>query len=274
MTTTEFSNQFDVLYNNITSNQGPGIDEYEKSVFLTKAQDEILKAYFDPRSNKVMEGYDTSKRRQIDFSMVTRTIKYIEYIKDPSTSPPAEPADGSIKYLTFGKAIFDPRSNSKSVAMPSNILMVLNERLVVKRTEGAEDHEEYLTVLPIIYTEIDRVMSKPYKRPLKYQAWRIFNFAGDANKSDLVVGPSDEIKEYTFRYVRRPNPIILANLDGLTIDGKGDETKCELDPILHEEILQRAAELAKAAYMGDLNSTLTLGNLSQTQIGVVPQSKD
>ena len=35
MTITEFSNQFDVLYNNITSNQAPGLNEYEKSVFLT-----------------------------------------------------------------------------------------------------------------------------------------------------------------------------------------------------------------------------------------------
>lgn len=43
MTTQEFSNEFDVLYNNIMSNQAPGLDEYEKSVFLTKAQSEILK---------------------------------------------------------------------------------------------------------------------------------------------------------------------------------------------------------------------------------------
>ena len=37
MTTQEFSDQFDVLYNNIGSDQAPGINEYEKSVFLTKA---------------------------------------------------------------------------------------------------------------------------------------------------------------------------------------------------------------------------------------------
>ena len=43
MTTEEFSNEFDVLYNNISSNQSPGLNEYEKSVFLTKAQNEILK---------------------------------------------------------------------------------------------------------------------------------------------------------------------------------------------------------------------------------------
>jgi len=37
MTTGEFSNEFDLLYNNIMSNSAPGLNEYEKSVFLTKA---------------------------------------------------------------------------------------------------------------------------------------------------------------------------------------------------------------------------------------------
>ena len=55
MTTQEFSNEFDVLYNNIMSNQAPGLDEYEKSVFLTKAQSEVLKNYFNPKGNKYQE---------------------------------------------------------------------------------------------------------------------------------------------------------------------------------------------------------------------------
>ena len=46
MTAEEFSQEFDILYNNIASNQAPGLTEYEKSVFLTKAQDEIIKNYF------------------------------------------------------------------------------------------------------------------------------------------------------------------------------------------------------------------------------------
>lgn len=33
MTNLEFSNQFEVLYNNITSNQAPGLDNYEKVYF-------------------------------------------------------------------------------------------------------------------------------------------------------------------------------------------------------------------------------------------------
>ena len=73
MTNAEFSNQFDVLYNNIMSNQAPGLDEYEKSVFLTKAQNEIVLSYFNPRGNKYIEGFDGSEERQIDFSMLMRT---------------------------------------------------------------------------------------------------------------------------------------------------------------------------------------------------------
>ena len=37
MTTQEFSNEMDIQYNNVMSNAAPGLDEYEKSVFLTKA---------------------------------------------------------------------------------------------------------------------------------------------------------------------------------------------------------------------------------------------
>ena len=54
----EFSNEFDVLYNNIMSNAAPGLNEYEKSVFLTKAQEEIVKNHFNPEGNRYKEGLD------------------------------------------------------------------------------------------------------------------------------------------------------------------------------------------------------------------------
>ena len=38
----EWLQRFDLLYNNITSNQAPGLNPYEICVFLTKAQDEII----------------------------------------------------------------------------------------------------------------------------------------------------------------------------------------------------------------------------------------
>ena len=42
MTCEEFSLEFDLLYNNIMSNKAPGLSEYEKSLFLTQAQESIV----------------------------------------------------------------------------------------------------------------------------------------------------------------------------------------------------------------------------------------
>lgn len=47
----QVSLEFDILYNNITSNQAPGLNVYEKSLFLTKAQDELIKNYFIANHN-------------------------------------------------------------------------------------------------------------------------------------------------------------------------------------------------------------------------------
>lgn len=227
MTVEEMDNIFDVLYNNITSNQAPGLNAYEKSVFLTKAQDEILKNYFNPKSkgNNTQEGFDGSVKRQVDFSMLTTV----------------ETSDSS----KFGTSLFDGRTNTRSVNLPTKMMYAINE--MVEVTRGTEANKVLLQVVPIKFDEYSRLMCKPYKRPLKYQAWRLTN-NDTVNKADIIVGPSDTLSKYTIRYVRRPNPVIISDLDGLTIEGKSTTTECELDPILHEEILQRAVELAKVAW--------------------------
>lgn len=224
MSVEEMDNMFDVLYNNITSNQAPGLNAYEKSVFLTKGQDEILKNYFNPKSkgNTTQDGFDGNAKRQVDFSMLTSV---------------------ETKSSDFENPLFDTRENSKSVGLPSKLMFAINEVVEVTRN----DKPVILQVIPIKFDEYSRLMCKPYKRPLKYQAWRLTN-NNISNKADIVIGPSDTLTKYTIRYVRRPNPIIVSDLDGLSIEGKSTVTECELDPILHEEILQRAVELAKVAW--------------------------
>lgn len=287
MSVEEMDNMFDVLYNNITSNQAPGLNAYEKSVFLTKGQDETMKNYFNPKSkgNNTQEGFDGSAKRQVDFSMLTTvattsatsyTYSLVSgktdkdgkpvYSRTETTAPKstysytvAYDTDGNILkddsdnvlYIRnegtdvsgFGTPLFDMRENTKSVTLPSKLMYAINEMVEVTRN----DKKILLQVVPVKFDEYSRLMCKPYKRPLKYQAWRLTN-NDVVNKADIVVGPSDTLTKYTIRYVRRPNPIIVSNLDGLTIEGKSTATECELDPILHEEILQRAVELAKVAW--------------------------
>lgn len=281
MTVEEMDNMFEVLYNNITSNNAPGLNAYEKSVFLTKAQDEIVKNYFNAKSkgNATQDGFDGSQKRQIDFSVLTAVKVYTNTASVPkaavqtvSTIQDAEgnsidigdgssgSSSGSIVVPPpvtiedpFKEALFDPRSNSKSVELNDNIMMIINEMLQVSRVVGKDSDNKDITkkvllqVVPIKFDEYSRLMSKPYKRPVKSQAWRLIN-SNKAKKADLIVGPSDTITNYTLRYIRRPKPIIVSDLDGLSIEGIETTQECELDPILHEEILQRAVELAKAAW--------------------------
>jgi hypothetical protein len=150
--------------------------------------------------------------------------------------------------------------------------MFVNEYVIVNRSSN----KERLTVIPLTYTEYTRLMSKPYKRPLKFQSWRILDNSASDNsatapvkKAELVIGPNDELLQYVARYVKKPRAIRLITFDEVTLDGDNTEQSCELDPILHEEIVQRAVELAKAAYTGDLNSQIALGQSSQTNVGAV-----
>lgn len=251
----QFSNEFDVLYNSITSNQAPGLDEYEKSIFLNRAQDEIVKSYFNPKTNKVQEGFDGTERRQIDFSMITK----------------------SKIYENFDTPLFDSREQVKSVTIEDDILMLINEYLEVDRLlimrPPFKSEQVRLTVLPITYVEYSRLMSKPYKWPLKNQAWRLIGNRGERKNVELIAGPFDTITKYAIRYVKRPRAIRLADFGNMTIDGESTPQCCELDPILFPEIIQRACELASAVYKGDLQSQLVLGQTSQTNIGMVTQSR-
>ena len=242
MTSSEFSDQFDLLYNNITSNQAPGLTEYEKCVFLTKAEKEIVLNHFTSNSkgNNIGQGFDDSAKRQADFSCLMK----VDSCDVVDTDVPDMIDDRS--------AVF---------SYPSDVYIVVNE--TIKTTSGKR-----LQVIPLRYDEYTRLMSKAFKRPLKNQAWRLINSgslesSGLFRYAEIILGVGETVNSndgYKVRYIRTPKPIIIADLDGLTIDGykhtgqtdPSSVTKttdgCELDPILHEEILQRAVELAKVAW--------------------------
>lgn len=313
----EFSNGFDILYNNIMSNAAPGLNEYEKSFFLTKAQDEILRNYFNPKGNKYQEGFDDSQKRQIDFSnlmksqSITSTIGdngqinvatinsnevTIIGVKDSlnatidfNTLTPGTYALSNITtytakitisskdyILTFDQdisgltgsivitakqiAINKIDSRSQLYLFPTDIMFVVNEALITTSNK-------LLTVVPLKFSEYSRLMSKPFKRPLKNQAWRLINSMTSSKTVEIVTNIGDTVSIYNIRYVKRPKPIILANLaddyQDISINGISVMTPCELDPILHQEILERAVELAKAAYTGDLKGSVELGQRSE-----------
>lgn len=228
MTTQEFSNMFDTLLNSYNTEAMFGeaaskadivLDEYEKSVLLTQAQDFIVKSYFDRTLNYQGQGFDDSTRRQVDFSTLIKV----------STATEAG-----------GGTPFDSRG--KLYTMPEKVLLILNEKVTI-------NGKDYV-VVPINYKEYDRQMSKAFTQPLKKQCWRLFQNNSDTDfLAEIIPYKGSEITKYTVRYIERPTPIVLADIsaDGLDIDGVSTVTECTLNPILHMDILNKAVELAITA---------------------------
>lgn len=264
MTNQEFSDGFSTLLNSFNTQAQFGeesskreivLDEYEKSVLLTQAQDIIVKSYFDGALNSQGQGFDDSTRRQVDFSSLIK-------VADLDVCSDATKKEFDERGLMF-KLPLKKDSQGNPEDDTSDVLFILNEKVVcteITGTSPATSKKFNLVVVPISYKEYDREMSKPFAQPLKKQAWRLFqnNATGYDIDTELILKQSIRDKYtaspaavgdvgvvYRIRYVRRPRPIVLETMpEGLTIDGITAETSCELNPILHMDILNKAVELA------------------------------
>lgn len=270
MTIQEFSNTFDTLLNSYNTQSQFGeqaskreivLDEYEKSVLLTQAQDIIVKSYFDGTLNQQGQGFDDSTRRQMDFSSLIKIAELAPL--DPSEAQVQIFDDRGIVYPLPRKVVDDVE-----IEGTTDVLFILNEKLTQVCTKGQQRVEQWrkdFVIVPISYKEYDREMSKPYAQPLKKQAWRLFQnqATGFDINSELI--PRFNVKEetsegavpvsttfiYKIRYVKRPTPIVLEDLpNNLEIDGVTTESECELNPIIHMDILNKAVELAIATRGG------------------------
>lgn len=299
MTTKEMSDSLDSLLNSYAKQAAFGegtskldivLDEYEKSLYLTQAQDIVLKSYFQRNTNSEGIGFDDSEKRQIDFSSLI-TVKTL-------SQTTGTPFDERGILFSMPKRI----NNGTEIEGTTDVLFILNEKLVTSvggtvipmhwSKEGQEDvvgahtdevaatlphngEEPYANVaaaeadgwtwtdsttvyaktknyviVPINYKEYDREMSKPYAQPLKKQCWRLFQNAGQGFDyvTELIpvwdLETRETITGYKMRYVRRPNPIVLTDMpDSLSIEGFDEENSCELNPILHPEIVQKAVDI-------------------------------
>lgn len=248
MTVQEFSNQFDILYNAIATQSAPGIDSYEKSVYLTKAQLEIIKNYYDPASNRKQKGFEGSEKRRVDLK---------ELIKNYSNPTGIE---NNIKI----------HNDSKFFNIPQDTFLIINER--IKITSKDCENGKTAKVRPITYDEFNIQIDNPFKKPSNKIAWRLDISKLNNQKVVEIISPYNTLGsvEYIMRYLKYPKPIIIENLntafpgEGLTIDGLSTLQNCELDEEIHSEILDRAVQLALRDYKPqNLESKITLDSRNE-----------
>ena len=212
----ELSNLFDTLLqpfivkDNFDEQNTLAFDEYEKSIFLTKAQEQI-----------VLELYQELEQSEENRKYLSNLIKTGNYV------PIGEQDD------TLINNIF----KSYKVEIEDSVLFMIYEQCTLS-DESNCINGRIVSVVPTIHDDLDKVLKNPFKSPNNRKVIRL-DFD---NKIELISKYS--ISNYKVRYLKKPNPIILVKLEDLNIDKKQEVSNGETNPILHERIVQRAVQLA------------------------------
>lgn len=231
---TEWSTQFDLYWNNIASDKAPGLEEYEKSVFLTDAQDSIVVALYKGQLGKGFE--------------VTEELKdYLDtLVKQVTVTNPAP--------SSFPRMLSD-KYHSVVFETPGDLLFRTWEACTINPGCGNVTAE----VIPVTQDDFWRTIRNPFRRPNNRRVLRLSystnTSGGDSGYdrtqySELVYAGSNGPSSYTVRYLAYPDPIILGGCSetGLKIRGQWTPQTCKLPESIHSLILAEAVRLAKAAW--------------------------
>lgn len=230
MTVEEFSSEFDILYNNIMSNLAPGLTEYEKSVFLTKAQEAlVIEIYKGQYNGAPFENSEETRSylRNLVFNVKAPTIKV-----EQGDVPMFDPS----RYYYYTAHVFDKPDFGiwftlfESVQFAGNCPCAKDKTVVVK---------------PITYDEYWAILRDPFKSPNINRVIRLDKDEGET----LLISPY-EIASYFITYLRKPDAIILEDIpeEDPSINGSRQKGTCTLVEALHRPILNRAVQMAKEAW--------------------------
>lgn len=218
MTLEEFSNEFDVLINSYSTPEAFGhqlsplvFDEYEKSVYLTNAQEELVRQLYTGAT-----GFESTEqiRRYLSNLIKSDTIDTQVYEEGVSDNSYVAQLDDELMYITYESAVFD--GEEKCIGG--------------KRVQ----------VIPVSQDEYHRIKDNPFRRSNSRKVLRLD--LGD-NRVELI--SEYPLLKYYVRYLRRPYPIILTDLkEGLSINNETESKQCELSPDIHSLIVQTAVTSA------------------------------
>lgn len=232
-TAQEWEQEFDILYNSINSNIAPALDSYEKSVFLTMAQEQIVKAlYTGGTTNGGFESSEATRRSLNNLIVETNIGRCGE-------------EQNRILKSQLGNYIY---------VLPDDVLYIIAE---IAKVDGKE-----ILVVPTTHDEYYKIKQNPFRGPSATRILKLdsglqsaiqLDTAGKGQHIELIGATEDTI--YVCRYLKKPYPIILEDLTGTDDYINGKQTPhtniCELNESLHREILTTAISLAQSVYLSN-----------------------
>ena len=224
MTIEEFSNEFDVLLNSYAANNPFGIgqgltqlDEYEKSILLTEAQESIVRDLYNGKLTG--DGFESTEEQRRNLDSLVNTLE-----------------------LT-SKDISKPKmsDNSEFFQLPSDVWFITYESVLLSDESLGCKNNTRADVIPIRQDEYNIIKNNPFRGPSDKRVIRI-----DTGSSVIELISKYTIQSYFIKYLSKPKPIILQDItdENLSINGETKRMGCELNTVLHRTILERAVALA------------------------------
>ena len=211
MTSQDFSLEFDLLYNNVSSNQAPGLTEYEKSVFLTQAQEALVLDLYKGVSG---DSFETTEE-------VTRYLSSLVKKKDANLPKSATTTIGGFYEYSLDSSEIE------------NLMFITYQSATI---EGNRD----VIVVPTKQDSLFKDLNNPFRGPNKN---RVLTISED-NK--IVLYSKYPITKYYIKYLEKPTPIVLEDSE---LDIESTNTfEVDLPESLHRQILLRAVQMAKAVW--------------------------
>lgn len=238
MTAEDFSNTFDILFNNLMSDRAPEVNDYEKSVLLTLAQEALVSEVYASSFEA-----DERRRRALDALIESADIA-------PSEAEPPAPLRHECE-----AACFD---------LPRGLWYIARETAVVSSPGSCHDGRR-IPVRPERLDDLSYDLGNPFRGPSEGRALRV-DIGGDRSTRRVALLSRLPLSAYGLTWLRRPRPILLADFSAADYDSihiRGVSTfkdaldgydpsdlmsePCELAGFVHAEIVNRAAALARAA---------------------------
>ncbi len=227
MTRKDFSNGFDTLVNsyrrfrsfdNKEATDSIEFDEYEKSFFLTKAQEEI-----------VVELYTGKNGWNDSFESSEEMRRYLSSLIGEKTENPITNSQNT----TIGMG-----SKSSFFTLPEDLWFITYEAVSINNNGECNDGAT-LEVTPVTQDEYHRIRKNPFRGANKRRALRL-----DLADGVVEIVCNYTVSSYYVRYLKKLSPIVLEDLpNNLTVNGENSKHDCLLHEALHQRILERAVVL-------------------------------
>lgn len=222
MTKQEFLDGFYILFDEVADLSAPGFTPVQLSLLASKVQEDLAVTKYNPKSNKLQEGFEETEKRIQDLGELVRYKSYNTFtagffdnsveILLPNTLVTVGPTDFSDVYWF---TIFeDTKSNILDCTIPSNTTQYVKPKIA-----------------DVSHGELKVALKDPFRKPyVKANEGKVLRIRSEGRKHLLLTDGAFNITEYRLGYVKKPQPIDLTtNLTG---------SVSELSDQMHRELLE------------------------------------